>query len=374
YQILRNDPDVEIAEPGYSNAPVSHALNLSAQGELLDIIPLYVQDQKGKERPRQMNVPMRIKRSVNVAANFLCDNPVYVLGITDKEAKDPDYAKKRFEEFRKHNLEILAKVNSPAACAITTFLKNHDPLKATQIPVVARHLESLLQGRNLIFLVEGKNTLDDSKIRQAWEEYHLGHETLEMQCLVTGEIEPVARLHPDIKGVWGAQRKGAALVSFNLDAFTSYGREQGLNSPISRRAAAGYGVALNYLLSRRDPRPLHTSDTTVVFWAESESRQTEAVFACLFDPDSLSRDSGQPRRGGQAEGALKTIAQRVRAGKPLDLDALLADLGDENPRFYVLGLAPNASRLAVRFFITDPFRQMVANVMAHYRDLQIVKE
>lgn len=40
-------------------------------------------------------------------------------------------------------------------------------------------------------------------------------------CLVTGEPSPVARLHPSIKGVWGAQSSGASLVSFNLDAFTS---------------------------------------------------------------------------------------------------------------------------------------------------------
>ena len=30
-------------------------------------------------------------------------------------------------------------------------------------------------------------------------------------CLVTGERGPVARLHPSIKGVWGAQTAGAAL-------------------------------------------------------------------------------------------------------------------------------------------------------------------
>ena len=49
-------------------------------------------------------------------------------------------------------------------------------------------------------------------------------------------------------------------------------------------------------------------------------------------------------------------------------------MGDENPRFYVLGLAPNAARVSVRFFISDPFEKIVDNIMAHYRDLEIVKE
>jgi hypothetical protein len=29
YEILQNDPDVDIARPGYCIAPISHALNLS---------------------------------------------------------------------------------------------------------------------------------------------------------------------------------------------------------------------------------------------------------------------------------------------------------------------------------------------------------
>ena len=167
YQILRDDPEVEIAEPGYSNAPVSHVLNLSLQGDLLDIVPLFVPVQMGKktvERPRRMNIPEQVKRSVNVAANFMCDNAVYVLGLTDKEAKDSDYAQKRFEAFRKQNVEILSKVDSPIARAVMAFLKKHDLQKAKEHSVIARHLEALKQGSNLIFQVEGKDALDDPKI------------------------------------------------------------------------------------------------------------------------------------------------------------------------------------------------------------------
>jgi hypothetical protein len=63
-----------------------------------------------------------------------------------------------------------------------------------------------------------------------------GADKVEAVCLVTGERGPVARLHPSIKGVWGAQTAGASIVSFNLDAFTSYGHEQGDNAPVSEAA------------------------------------------------------------------------------------------------------------------------------------------
>jgi CRISPR-associated protein Csd1 len=385
YQILREDHEVEIAEPDYSNAPVSYALNLSEQGELLDIIPLSVPVQQGKktvDRPKRMNVPEQVKRSVNVAANFLCDNAAYVLGLTGKEAKDPAYAQKRFEVFRELNIEILKKANSPSARAVIAFLKQHNPQTASQNPVIERHLKGLLEGGNLIFQVRGKNVLDDPEIRRVWEESRTGQQATKMQCLVTGQKEPVARLHPDIKGVPGAQTKGASLVSFNLDAFTSYGKEQGANSPISQRAASGYGVALNYLLSRQNPnRPTFLGDTTVIYWADTADKRYASAFYAFLNPEfqqeqeesEPEENKGKRKRAKEAEKEMGQVAESVRQGKAIDLAALRKGL-DESTRFYVLGLAPNASRLAVRFFLTEPFGVFAERIMQHYDDLQIEKE
>ncbi len=387
YQILREDPDVEIAEPGYSNAPVSHALNLSLKGELLDIVPLYVLDQKGKERPRQMNVPAQIKRSgVSPKPNFMCDYSAFVLGIPEQKGKDSEYGLRRYNEFQRHNIGILSNVDSPAAHAVSAFLQNHNPQRAAENPVIARHLDALLQGRNLIFQVEGKNALDDPKIRRAWEKYHLGRDALEMQCLVTGEIELVARLHPDIKGVVGAQTKGASLVSFNERAYESYNRTkgQGLNSPVSQRVASGYGVALNYLLSPQNPNPkIRLGDMTVVYWADTPEKRYASVFYAFLNPEFQqaqeedetkdAKDNGKRTRAKEAEKALGAVAESVQQGKAIDLAALREGL-DDSTRFYVLGLAPNASRLSVRFFLTEPFGVFAERIMQHYDDLQIEKE
>ena len=385
YQILREDPEVEIAQPGYSNAPVSHAVNLSLQGDLLDIIPLYVPVQQGKktvDKPRRMNIPEQVKRSVNISPNFLCDNAAYVLGLTEKEAKDPDYAQKRFQAFRDYNVEILSKVDSPVACAVIAFFDNYEPRKAKDNPIIARNLESLVQGGNLIFYVDGKNALDDPKIRNAWESHHLGQEAIEMQCLVTGEVEPIQRLHPDIKGVPGAQTKGASLVSFNLDAFTSYGKEQGSNSPVSRRAAAGYGVALNYLLSNQNPnRKIYFGDTTVVYWADTADKRYASAFYAFLNPEyqqaeqeeTTEEAKGKRKRAKEAEKTLGEVAESVKQGKAIDLVALSEAL-DKDTRFYVLGLAPNSSRLAIRFFLTEPFGKIAERIMQHYDDLKIEKE
>ena len=95
--------------------------------------------------------------------------------------------------------------------------------------------EGLLAGGNLVFFVQGCEALADRDICAAWDRRceRSGKDEEVMTCLVTGEKAPIARLHPAIKGVMGAQSMGASLVGFNARAFESYGHdeEQGLNAP-----------------------------------------------------------------------------------------------------------------------------------------------
>src|SRR3546814_672797 len=86
-------------------------------------------------------------------------------------------------------------------------------------------------------------------------------------CLVTGEAASIERLHTAIKGVWGAQTSGANIVSFNLDAFNSYGKAQGGNAPVGRVAATMYTTALNALLARGSRQRIQVGDPSTVFWS-----------------------------------------------------------------------------------------------------------
>ena len=381
YEILIKDPNVEIALPGYSAANINFALNLSTQGELLDIFPFATQVQQGnktREIPsRRMVVPEQVVRTVGIASNFLWDNTAYVLGVSEKDHEKPEYSRQRFEAFREHNLTLLTKANCSAARAVIAFLQQYDPSTARTHPVIARHLDGLLKGGNLIFQVEGQNVLDDPEIKRVWEEYQADGQADVMQCLVSGLEEPIARLHPSIKGVRDAQATGASLVSFNDRAYESYNRAkgQGLNSPVSQRVASGYGVALNYLLSPQNPnRKIYIGDATVVYWAESPDTRYGNVFAALLNPDYYEEqpaDSQSARR--EAEEMLGQVAQKVQRGQALDIARLREGL-DANTRFYVLGLAPNAARLSVRFFLQDAFEKFIERMLSHYHDLQIIKE
>jgi CRISPR-associated protein Csd1 len=381
YDILLEDPDTKIAAFGYSTVGVSFALDISRDGELLNVLPLFEQVQRGKkmvEVSRAMIVPAQVKRAVNIAPNFLWDNTVYVLGISDQDEKKPKYSQDRFKAFCRWNSDLLSGVDDDVARAVIAFLQTHNPQTAREHPAIANHLEALLKGGNLVFMFGGDFVHRNKRIRQVWETSLTGQDANRMQCLVTGDVAPIARLHPSLKRVRGAQAVGASLVSFNERAYESYNRTkgQGLNSPVSEKAAFAYTTVLNYLLSDANPnKKLFMGDATVVYWAESENRAYESAFAAFVDPAELEEDSAAKQTGRRkAEQTLQTVTEKVARAQMLDLDALLADLGDENPRFHVLGLSPNAARVSVRFFITDPFERIIDNIKAHYRDLAIVKE
>ena len=379
YDILLRDSDIEIPAFGYSTVGVSFALNISAEGDLLDVLPQFKQEQRGKkmvEVPRPMALPQQVKRSANVAPNFLWDNSAYVLGLSENDETKPTYSLDRFQAFCQLHRELLAGVDSHAARAVLAFLERHDPSRCREQPAIAEHLEALLKGGNLVFLFEGAFVHRDPAIRRAWEASKAVQSANQMQCLVTGEIVPIARLHPSLKRVRGAQPSGATLVGFNAAAYESYNHSQGLISPVGEAATFAYTTTLNYLLSDANPnKKFYLGDSTVVYWAESENRAYETAFASVLEPEYVEEERLEQQAGRKrAEAALKTAAERVKRTQVLDLDGLLADLKDENPRFYVLGLAPNAARVSVRFFIADPFESVVQNITAHYRDLKIVKE
>ena len=176
-------------------------------------------------------------------------------------------------------------------------------------------------------------------------------------CLITGRRAGPARLHPAVKGVRGAQTSGANLVSFNLDAFTSHGWSQGANAPVSQAAAHAYTAALNHLLARGNERHrLVEGDTTFVFWAAA-STPIEDQFAHLLG----SYAADQQESDGTP---VRETFDSVRRG-------LRPSLDDETP-FYVLGLAPNAARLAVRFWHEGTVAGLAHNILRHFDDVEVV--
>lgn len=74
--------------------------------------------------------------------------------------------------------------------------------------------------------------------------------------------------------------------------------------------------------------------------------------------------------GTLTEQDLQAVLGKLTRGEPVDWNGEKVQPGTH---FYVLGLAPNAARLSVRFFWQDSFGSFARNVRAHYERLRIVR-
>lgn len=358
YQTLADSG--KISPPGWGQIKVSYVLCISIDGELEQVISVQTEQKKGKKTvlaPRLMALPAPVKRSSGVAANFLCDNSSYLLGVDQKNK--PQRALECFQACKHLHETLLEGVDSPAAKAVLAFFQAWQPEQAVNHPALSQDREDILSGVNLVFRYNGAFIQDDPLIQQAWDAYYQIDEAgPQMVCLVTGERGPVESIHPSIKNVQGAQSSGAALVSFNAPAFCSYGKEQNYNAPTSKYAAFAYTTALNYLLSDQE-HVYQFGDATVVCWAKSGSDVYQNIFSdCL---------TGQTR---YSEQDMQSVVEKLTKGHEVLFDEALLD---PNMDFYVMALSPNAARLSVRFFMRNTFGHFLKNIQAHRERLKIIR-
>jgi CRISPR-associated protein Csd1 len=350
----------EAEAPGFSREKIGFAIVLTPDGEPIDVLDL--REAQGKRLiPRLLEVPAAVKRTAGVLPNLLWDKTSYVLGRTTGEGRRTG---EEHAAFKAANLALLKETNDEGLVALRGFLETWTPERLDAGPFTPEILDA-----NVVFSLAGEQRyIHERKAARRLIEARAADDAPTAFCLVTGVEAPVRRLHPAIKGVEGAQSSGAALVSFNLDAFTSYGKSQGDNAPTSEAAAFRYGAALNRMLDRgsrnRLPRPL--GDASVVFWAdasaaveEPEAQSAEDLFGWAVDPPDDADEAAKVR----------TALESLAAGQPVERGGGVKI--SPGVRFHVLGLSPNAARLSVRFWLTDSLGVFAKRLADHYRDIAI---
>lgn len=352
----------KVGKPGWGYAKISYALNIDKEGKLLNVITMLTNQQKGKkmvEVPQNIQLPEATKRTAGVAAQFLWDNAKYVLGL-DSNGKT-ERTKQCFEAMAQKCQAILADSHGEKAEALKAFFANWQPEQAKDNAVLQPYMDDLLGSANLTFKVEGEPVETDAEIIQAWDDYKNAQAGAANQgrCLITGKLAPIARLHPSIKGLLGAQSSGAALVAFNAPAYESYEHKQGDNAPVSEYAAFAYTTALNTLLASKN-NYMRIGDMTIVFWAEAADEANEDVFEDIFaSENSIVKDED-----------LESFFKKVKIGEPFRVEDFIVKPED---KFYILGLSPNAARISVRFFLTNTFGKFITNYEKYFREFEIVK-
>ena len=355
YRRKQADPDPANRLPayGFEEKEIPFILEIDGDGRLVQILDTRSGEGKKKVAQRFL-VPKAVKKTSGVKANLLWDTAEYVLGI-DTRGK-PQRVAEQHAAFHAGIDALPEAVQTDAGiAAVRAFLDHIDfdtlaacpaweEIKTTNLLLSFRlhgDVELVCQRPAVTTLSAGEEPDDEATVT----------------CLVSGEQAAPERLHAAIKGVWGAQSSGANIVSFNLDAFNSYGKAQGANAPVGKAASFAYTTALNHLLAKGSRQRIQVGDASTVFWAE-EPHELEAALPDLF---------GEPPRDDPDRGAdaLRALYRAVETGR--------FGFGSDDTRFYVLGLAPNAARIAVRFWETAPAIELARRIKQHFDDIAVVR-
>ena len=290
YDRLAADPNDPMTPSGFSREKIGFELVIEPDGS--SALLHDVRDQQGKKYfPRIMVVPDRGGRSgTSLKPNFLWDNTGYVFGRDSKGKADRSL--QTFESFRDFHIKMAADIDDPELTTVAKFLANWSPDRFEAFPLFEEALD-----KNIVFRIRGQTRFvhQSPTITKRWKAPVAEDEVVVTgQSLIGGDVGPIARLHPMISGVKDAQTMGAAIASFNLDAFTSYGLQQTYNAPVSIADAFKYTTALNRLLENRRRR-MQLGDATVVFWADRPVMLEDAAEIIFGDvpapkPDAPAED------------------------------------------------------------------------------------
>ncbi|WP_367025206.1 type I-C CRISPR-associated protein Cas8c/Csd1 [Methylococcus sp. ANG] len=354
-----DDPKDRLPAYGLEEKEIPFIIEIDGEGRFVNLADTRTGDGKKKTAQRFL-VPQGVKKTSGVAANLLWDTAEYVLGVDTRG--NPDRIVQQHSAFRSRLDELPESAQSdPGIVAVRNFLDRRDIAPLENHPAWN---DVLATNPTLSFRLHGDVELICQ--RSAVAMVAVGTKNADGEspsgiCLVTGAIAPIERLHPAIKGVKDKPGSPAQknIVSFNCRAFESYGKteQQGANAPVGKPAVFAYTTALNHLLSKGSRQRIQIGDASTVFWAE-QPHDLETMAADLFGEPPKD----QPDRGTDA---LKALYQSVESGN--------FAIGEADTRFHVLGLAPNAARISIRFWETAPAYELARRLKRHFDDIRIAK-
>ncbi len=358
YDRMIQDEVPDLEPEGFKRVAIPFVIVLRKDGSLLGIDNTRTGEGRGS-RARTYIVPKIFEgsRTVNVKANLLWDKASYVFGVST-EGK-PERLKAQKEKFLSTILDYFPNQDTDDGVkAVVNFLKHHQESTKSY----SEWEEIKTQDPFLAFRLENEQSLicNRDAVQEAMANKNKTESSDKGLCLVTGKIANLARLENPIKGLRGSGKGESHLVSFNESAYWSYGKEgknsRQKNAPISKSASAAYVTAINYMQRDNSRQWTKVGDSTTVFWAEKKN-EVEDWFTDIF---------GEPAKGeaDQDNAAIRALFESMKTGAP-PIDWKLN-------RFFVLGLAPNAARIAIRFWYAGTVAEVATNILQHFKDIDIM--
>ena len=295
--------------------------------------------------PYTNQVNVRSSSGAAKTPNFMVDKADYLFGMSGTARK-----KIHHDSFKAKVTEVCGDSTDEGVVAVRAFLAKWQPQQAVELrswkEMCGKH------GKWVAFRLEGDSCFVHERpgVRQLWQEFLSKKEYPQGVCFLDDSIHSLQTQYAQFK--FGS---GASLVSFNEVAYESYGKRKGENAPISVDGEFKSSAALKYLLRSRTQR-IKIGDATTVFWAERVS-PVEPFFGQVMSPAQDNQAAGVQ---------VQQFLQAMRAGSlPNDIEK------DIDIKFYILGLALNKARLALRFWHVCSVGVLMDRLRDHFDNLEM---
>lgn len=315
-----------------------------------------------KKSAQQFLVRKSVGRSNSLVANYLYDNSQYVFGYSNKG--DMASMRKYFDTFKAKVAEIHDRYPENKTINAVYAFYHQEPsailermMQDELWPEVAKNLNKKYS--TFSFLINGENEIVASKKDLIDITDDADGEDSKL-CLVLGKRAKAVEVTTATM-IPGSQAT-AKLVAFQVNSgYDSYGKSKGYNAPISEEAEFAYTTALNHLLRSESHNKFLVGSRTYLFWASSNSEASKATEDSLF------------ALFGRAETETDDPNRRIELVRRTFMAIYNGMLQvDKDDQFYILGLAPNAARIAVVYWNETPLREFARLISKHFEDMEIV--
>ncbi len=367
YQRKAADPASGIAPEGFEWKEIPFLIVIDREGNFVRL----EDTREGENRKGKIYLVPRGEGRAGPGAwkisNILWDHMGYVLGqARSDELKDKELAQKQHGAFLTRIADLSALLKPVlGVAAIEGFFQKQQETLVVSCDQFGECLR--IAGCNMTFRIEGNPgpITDDALVKKYItdsvsipdesedDEESIG-DSLDAICLVTGKMGPIARKHnrtsinKDTKSLVAIQKHSG---------YDSYGKEQAYNCPVGKSAEFAYTTALNALL-KKDENRIRISDATIVFWAQKQDTQFERGVKSFFFAAGKKKDDPDT----DAPDAKANLLSLISGIPPDEMDT----------QFYILGLAPNAARISVRFWHQGSIGEFCSRMRQHFEDLDIV--
>lgn len=339
-----------LGDPDFAPADIKWVIPLDANGHPAGP-PIDL-----RKSPKRTLIPLLEQKLLTDAkrprARFLCDSLERSLGLVDpKKPERADRVKGSLDFFKDLLRQAAAEANADAPLfkAIAAFLEQ----EPKRVEVQHQLLEAKAKTNELAaFTVAGRFPHESPTAKTFWRNWR--RRSLEAKpsqprlCLATGHLSEPVRTAGVIKGVPGGNPSGTILLSFDKDAFRSFGLEKAENAALSAEAEQKIRSALNALIEKSRAQKLVFQDSICVHWTREPVE---------FDPVDVL--------GSPDPEAVRSLIESVRTGRRSG--------SMEANAYYATVLSGNGARVVVRSWIESTVPEVERHVARWFEELRIVE-